>query len=355
MYYYMTKKEQKGFTLIELLAVIVILAIIALIATPIIVGVINKSKKNAFMDTAYGVVEAGKLYYAKNFGNDNFTGKSFTFPNDAEDLKLSGENPGGGNLEVTDKGRQILAIYDKGKNWCATKSDTEEKVTVTKYEEGKCKTESATEEVKLPAGLTKGTAVYLNPETKSICNETDAVSTPGTKTGCMKWYVYKDNGNGTYQLILDHNTTAKVAWNSTGNREDGMLDVAQALTTDTKTWNVSLNPRLITVNEIAGITGNTTFDSATSTYKQWFFFDSNTQKRTATTKGASAYAWLFDYTTECTPWGCNIADYSTNGYWTSSVVFGSPTWVWNVDATGNINYREVENVIYFGVRPVITV
>ena len=36
---------KKGFTLIELLAVIVILAIIALIATPLILNVIDDSKK----------------------------------------------------------------------------------------------------------------------------------------------------------------------------------------------------------------------------------------------------------------------------------------------------------------------
>ena len=39
--------KNKGFTLIELLAVIVILAIIALIATPTILGVIEKSKKRS--------------------------------------------------------------------------------------------------------------------------------------------------------------------------------------------------------------------------------------------------------------------------------------------------------------------
>ena len=38
---------KKGFTLIELLAVIVILAIIALIATPIILGIINDARKEA--------------------------------------------------------------------------------------------------------------------------------------------------------------------------------------------------------------------------------------------------------------------------------------------------------------------
>ena len=39
--------KNKGFTLIELLAVIVILAIIALIATPIILGIINDAKKQS--------------------------------------------------------------------------------------------------------------------------------------------------------------------------------------------------------------------------------------------------------------------------------------------------------------------
>ena len=38
---------KKGFTLIELLAVIVILAIIALIATPIILGIINDAREKA--------------------------------------------------------------------------------------------------------------------------------------------------------------------------------------------------------------------------------------------------------------------------------------------------------------------
>lgn len=38
---------KKGFTLIELLAVIVILAIIALIATPIILGIINDARDEA--------------------------------------------------------------------------------------------------------------------------------------------------------------------------------------------------------------------------------------------------------------------------------------------------------------------
>ena len=50
--------KNKGFTLIELLAVIVILAIIALIATPMILGVIDTAKRGSAESSALGYVEA---------------------------------------------------------------------------------------------------------------------------------------------------------------------------------------------------------------------------------------------------------------------------------------------------------
>ena len=51
-------KSNKGFTLIELLAVIVILAIIALIATPMIMGVVSTAKQGAAEQSVIGFVDA---------------------------------------------------------------------------------------------------------------------------------------------------------------------------------------------------------------------------------------------------------------------------------------------------------
>ena len=51
-------KSNKGFTLIELLAVIVILAIIALIATPTILGVIETARKGSAEQSALGYIDA---------------------------------------------------------------------------------------------------------------------------------------------------------------------------------------------------------------------------------------------------------------------------------------------------------
>ncbi len=54
------KKKEKGFTLIELLAVIIILAIVALIATPIILDVVEDARKSA------GLSEANMIYSGIN-------------------------------------------------------------------------------------------------------------------------------------------------------------------------------------------------------------------------------------------------------------------------------------------------
>lgn len=65
------KQNKKGFTLIELLAVIVILAIIALIATPIILNMINDAKKSAAKDSAYGYLDAAEKYVVMNQMSSN--------------------------------------------------------------------------------------------------------------------------------------------------------------------------------------------------------------------------------------------------------------------------------------------
>ena len=75
-------KKKKGFTLIELLAVIVILAIISLIATPIVLNLIDSAKKGAFERSVEGVVRSANLFYAQELvNNPNVTEITFTCNN----------------------------------------------------------------------------------------------------------------------------------------------------------------------------------------------------------------------------------------------------------------------------------
>ena len=57
-------KSNKGFTLIELLAVIVVLAIIALIATPVVLNSISTARTGANKESARAFVKAAEFYCA---------------------------------------------------------------------------------------------------------------------------------------------------------------------------------------------------------------------------------------------------------------------------------------------------
>ena len=69
--------KEKGFTLIELLAVIVILAIIALIATPIILGIINDARKESQERSIELYASAAKNAIAKYQLNNTSAPTSF--------------------------------------------------------------------------------------------------------------------------------------------------------------------------------------------------------------------------------------------------------------------------------------
>ena len=202
--------------------------------------------------------------------------------------------------------------------------------------------------------------VYLDPTNlKNSCNALNSVSGTGTKTGCMKWYIYSEDNN-SYTMILDHNTTsgAGVAYNST-NSNGEMKEVKTALESDTSTWDKSLKARLITANEVAKITGNTSFDEKTSTWDSDFYFDSNNQTQVANKTNKSKYAWLYDYTSSCADYGCNIEHpvylgYNTYGYWTSAPVADNFGCAWTVGRRGKL-YHEPKSYNYLGIRPVITI
>ena len=94
--------KKRGFTLIELLAVIVVLAVVALIAFPIIAGIIEKTKRSAAYRSVEGYVEAANnaavLYDIDNNKGINVTEAKHTFTSnvDTEDfskIKAKGTLP----------------------------------------------------------------------------------------------------------------------------------------------------------------------------------------------------------------------------------------------------------------------
>lgn len=123
------KQNQKGFTLIELLAVIVILAIIALIATPIILNVVNNSRKGAARDSAFGVIKAVQLGYTEALAQGGnipseitvtwASNGTTTITPDTDDTKkisinLSGTEVSGGTVEIKDGNATATDLHIDG-------------------------------------------------------------------------------------------------------------------------------------------------------------------------------------------------------------------------------------------------
>ena len=105
---------KKGFTLIELLAVIVILAIIALIATPMILGVIDDAKQGAAKSSALGYIDAvEKATILAEVSPTSYTAIPagvYAYNNAAlANLSVKGEEPSAGWVAIDTDGSVLAA------------------------------------------------------------------------------------------------------------------------------------------------------------------------------------------------------------------------------------------------------
>ena len=108
--------KKKGFTLIELLAVIVILAIIALIATPLVLKYIKKAEEGANDTSVESILRAGDNYYTSSLLKSNVNypiSFDLSSEDDIKELGVKGSMPEEGRLEIYKNGTTFLeAIWD---------------------------------------------------------------------------------------------------------------------------------------------------------------------------------------------------------------------------------------------------
>ena len=178
--------KKKGFTLIELLAVIVILAVIALITIPMILGVIEKSRKAAFKDSVYGIMESADFYIASNLGvpDGEFVCNGKKCYKEEQKLNFKGEVPISGTVLI-ENNKVSVSFLSNGK-YCANGTREELKIsddcisldeTEAKIDESKISYTSTTNTINIiipsefaidkESGI-KEYQVTLNGETKVI-------------------------------------------------------------------------------------------------------------------------------------------------------------------------------------------
>lgn len=107
---------RKGFTLVELLAVIIVVAVISLITIPMITDVLEKSKIDAFKESANGLVTSARYY---TIGESDLYTTIFLFDEERNGESLYGQKLDfkngfdvDGKLVIDQEGSVSLCIYN---------------------------------------------------------------------------------------------------------------------------------------------------------------------------------------------------------------------------------------------------
>ncbi len=126
--------NNKGFTLLELLAVVVILAAIAIITTPIIYDLINSSREKAFVDTGYGLVSAARTYQTKAAGNNESLELQIDYKNSDKTvinkLDIRGKLPDSGVFRIDANGKTELKLWSDRAKICITKTKESKSIKI---------------------------------------------------------------------------------------------------------------------------------------------------------------------------------------------------------------------------------
>ena len=320
--------RKNGFTLIELLAVIVILAIIALIATPIILGIINDAREKAN--------ERSVELYASAVRNAvaayQLTGTSA--PKSFSDLTIEYD----GDVKCS-----VQELYEDGSFYlegCKVNNGTKE------YSYG---TKQGSEVVKLcKANTTKATALAwrgdadpmeetsYEREVVGLLASEDGAYTTGVAYTCnfiddsetnnMTFFVLSSTENDV-TLISGSNLGDTVAWCGdetrckTGENWDntkGPITANEALLDRTSTWNKLTDEQKSTI-ELP------TKDQIEGAYEE------------------TMPKWLYTHTN--TP--------VSYGYWASTLPTSYPSGAHNVNYNGVVSANTILTAGNYGVRPVI--
>lgn len=198
-------KRKNGFTLAEMVGVIVIISVIALIAVPSVIYLINDSNKKAFENSAHGIINAADAYYYSNdMMGELLEDSLFEFPNNIEGLKINGEVPQRGKMLVAKEGYTALAISN-GK-YCIKKDYLSEELTI----------DDNLVDCKLPRKPIFNPNPNISSENDCIrydeeCNNGTLVNVKVNETEDYDFYIIDDTGK-ELTLIMDRNLGGPIEW-----------------------------------------------------------------------------------------------------------------------------------------------
>ena len=409
--------------MIELLAVLVILAIIALIAVPIIQNMIRDSRKNATLRSAEFYIDAINKTIASMQSSIDFDLDDGTYNINSD-----------GNLCLDDECSDIFEVEVENTRPTSGSVDIENNrvASVSNLYFPKYKYDVSTVDGSLEASKSSGKhiynsgdVVYFDVASGSTCSEDEYKKSLGeyetiislndsqkivtdygnSKSGyngidnkdanqnsCLKFYVVGSAGNRV-TLILDHNTTSVINWNTIKNLSSGPSEeFLLQLKNDTKDWKGTLTPknynhhieaqcynddacsdgvdytidysgytsRILSIEEAINIMGITSVDPK-KIVTNWGSIDFSESNLTTAQAKSKSY-WLVDRLLAATEESSNAITENDqeSGYHTQSVSLYARTYrreieieytIWNVKPFA-LRHSDGQNL---GIRPVIEV
>ena len=327
-------KRKNAFTLIELLAVIVVLAIIALIATPIVMNTIKNAKKGAAERSADSYIKQVETAVAEERLNKNEVlegeyqitsdgnlcrDKSASCSDDNKiKIEMSGTKPTSGKIKITngsvDQTSSSMTIGDYTVSYNSTKK------TYEATEKGNTPQVEVLCTAKTTGNVASGNYTYGDEYTCEL-GDNDAktffvLETNGDNVSLIMNKNIDSNGKGT----TSGNT---LAWCKSGSDNSCAADGAlEYLKTSTTGWTK------LTESQIS-----------LPSYDQIY--------KAAGNKTSGLPTWLYGNLND------NYSDPSA--YWTSSPYASHSRHAWYVYYDGHLAYNSVDLDGFSGVRPVITV
>ena len=321
-------KNKKGFTLIELLAVIVVLAIIALIATPIVMNTIKNAKKGAAERTADNYIKQVETAVAEaklenksvpngtyNIdGNGNLTGAGL--PDGKLEINMSGNKPTSGTVTIKNGGvSQDGTTMTVGDYIVSYDKDNNKQIAQELYKGILCKAVTTATTGNVPSG----NYAYGDEYTCELGDNDEktffVLETNGDNVSLIMNKNIDSNGKGT----TSGNT---LAWCKSGGNNSCAADGAlEYLKTSTIGWTK------LTESQIS-----------LPSYDQIY--------KAAGNKTSGLSTWLYGNLNN------SSAPYD---YWTSTPYASNARDAWYVYSGGDLVYSNVNYSSYCGVRPVITV
>ena len=340
--------KKKGFTLIELLAVIVVLAIIALIATPIVMSTIKRVQKSAAERSAESYIGAVETVVATERLDGNILEGEYEITSDGNICRdksascsdkdkiiidMKGTKPKSGKITISNGNAEIsekitVGTFDVVYNPTTKSYEAKEKGSSSSEDdkptvETLCKAVTVATTGNVPSGS-------FNYGDEYICNLGD---TDDSKN--LIFFVL-DKTDTEVSLIMNKNLGGTVTWCKSGSNNSCAADnLIENLNSYTSNWTklTSLNGKITlpTADQLTSASGKIFDDEG----------------------GASGLSsWLYDYLE-----GTTHSVSGFYGYWTSTPDAYSSRQAWYVRNNGGISYEYVDYDLtsYFGIRPVITI